>query len=447
MQTNLRKYLLLLIASFAMITVLSCGDSDNPEEPDVEPPSLASVFPADGAVDVSTGTNISATFSEPMNITSFSASSFAISPTIAGVFSTAGNVVTFDPDNALSYITDYQITMSTELKDVAGNQLDTSFSWTFTTAPNTNTGITWDQFVMTGNTVPMNGVAGNGSVVVAVGDSGRIFYANTPLSSTSSWTRFAITDTVHSLNDIAWSGKQFVAVGDVGVIYVSATGTSFWTPATSNTSRNLNAIAWYTDQFVAVGDSAAITTSPDGVSSWSVKETIGLDSLYNLLDIGVMSDPKNFVIVGKYSDVGTIFYRGPIMTVAITSLDFVTFSGGNFFTNVARAMDQTNLWVAVGNDQFGAGVSMWSSSGATWAQERKFSSETVTDIAWSRNLFATAGDNGNVWTTDDGINWTDRSSANGTSSNLRAITWSGDQLIAVGEDGVVLVSPAAAGTP
>ena len=429
---------------------LSCGSDDGVTAPDTKPPELLSVVPTDGAKGVSVSTGITANFSEAMKIASFTGNSFSISPPVAGAFASNGNSVTFDPDNDLDYVTDYTVSITTGVQDLAGNALDTAFSWTFTTEPNTNTGKTWAEYTMGSNTMPMNGLATNGSRVVAVGDSGRIYYSSSYLIDNSTgWTRYAASiDTNKNINDVVWSGASFIAVGDRGAAYVSTDGT-FWTISVSGTTEDLNAVAFYDGEFVAVGDSMTIITSSNQGSSWDLlpRNTLINDTLPDLLDIVAVSNPKNLMIIGKYltdSDSGTTVLHGSFVSIpAFTNDSLLGLAhAGQIMRGIAHS-PEINRYVVVGNEPGGGGRSKWTPDGSTW-QTTSFANEPVNDIAWSRNLFAAVCNNGEVWTSPDASpnpGWTDRSSAVTTNSNLRAIIWSGRQLIVVGENGDVLVSP------
>ncbi|HLN19886.1 MAG TPA: Ig-like domain-containing protein [Bacteroidales bacterium] len=100
-------------------------------------PTVLSVNPASNATGVATSIKPSVTFSEPMSQSSVSSSSFTLkqgSSTITGAISWSGNTATFTPTAALLPGTSYSCTITTAVKDVAGNSLATNYSWTFTTA-------------------------------------------------------------------------------------------------------------------------------------------------------------------------------------------------------------------------------------------------------------------------------------------------------------------------
>lgn len=107
--------------------------------PDVTAPVVIANTPANGATGVPLNTSISATFSEPMTNSTITASSVTLTPVaggaaIAGAVSVTGNTATFVPGASLAGSTQYRATITTAVKDAAGNALAANFSWTFTTA-------------------------------------------------------------------------------------------------------------------------------------------------------------------------------------------------------------------------------------------------------------------------------------------------------------------------
>jgi hypothetical protein len=115
------------------------GDSVSVVGVDTTPPTVASVSPASGATGVAVNTVVTATFSEALNASTITTSSFTLK---VGTTSVSGSVsynsgtytATFTPSANLSYSTTYTATLSTAIKDVAGNPLASAYSWSFTTA-------------------------------------------------------------------------------------------------------------------------------------------------------------------------------------------------------------------------------------------------------------------------------------------------------------------------
>ena len=99
---------------------------------DFTPPTVVSVSPLDLAIDVVLGDSIVVTFSESMDTIAVE-SAFSIDSLVTGVFSWVDSVLTFTPDSDLDEATLYEVTISTDAEDSAGNPLAEDYVWSFTT--------------------------------------------------------------------------------------------------------------------------------------------------------------------------------------------------------------------------------------------------------------------------------------------------------------------------
>ncbi|MHB0976869.1 MAG: Ig-like domain-containing protein, partial [Candidatus Aquicultorales bacterium] len=106
---------------------------------DTAAPSVTGTSPSGGAVDVDMMGNITATFSEDMQGSSLTASTFTLrdasnTPVAGAVSYNAGSrTVTFNPTSALQQTALYTATISTGAADLTGNNLAAPFVWSFTT--------------------------------------------------------------------------------------------------------------------------------------------------------------------------------------------------------------------------------------------------------------------------------------------------------------------------
>jgi hypothetical protein len=103
---------------------------------DVTPPTVLSVTPANNATSVALNSNATAVFSEPMNTSLISTSTFTVkqgSTAVAGSVTYSGTTATFAPSAALTGNTVYTCTITTGVKDMAGNAMVSNYSWSFTT--------------------------------------------------------------------------------------------------------------------------------------------------------------------------------------------------------------------------------------------------------------------------------------------------------------------------
>ena len=157
--------------------------------PDVTRPTVVAVVPASGAIDVALGTNVTATFSEPMNPASISGSSFVLmqgAMHVNGTVSYAGNTLTFNPSADLASGSVFTATIFTSTEDLAGNDLATDFVWSFTTE--TPPDVTPPTVV---STVPANAALG-----VALDANVTATFSEAMSSGSISTSTFTLTDGV-----------------------------------------------------------------------------------------------------------------------------------------------------------------------------------------------------------------------------------------------------------
>lgn len=115
-------------------TTLPAVTPDNPPVPDTTTPLVQATTPESGATLVALNSAISATFSEAIDPATLDASSFTITG-ITGTVSISGDQrsATFTPSEELAPDTSYTATLTTVIKDKAGNGLASNFIWSFTT--------------------------------------------------------------------------------------------------------------------------------------------------------------------------------------------------------------------------------------------------------------------------------------------------------------------------
>lgn len=156
---------------------------------DTTPPTVSSTTPIDGATDISTTTTVSATFSEAIDPATLDTNTFyvrygAFGAFFSGTVSYVNTTATFTPVG-LPYDSLLIATITTDVKDLAGNAMVSDYSWSFTTvdAPQAvlDTSFGTNGKVLT-DVSGINDLSGNGDAVknliiqsdgkiVAVGDS------------------------------------------------------------------------------------------------------------------------------------------------------------------------------------------------------------------------------------------------------------------------------------
>ena len=107
--------------------------------PDTTPPTVSTTNPTSGATNVSTSSALTVTFSEPIDPATVTAATVTLKDSannpVTGNITTNGATVTFavPPGTPLNSGTTYTTTLTTGVKDLAGNALAIPFVWSFTT--------------------------------------------------------------------------------------------------------------------------------------------------------------------------------------------------------------------------------------------------------------------------------------------------------------------------
>ncbi len=103
--------------------------------PDVTPPTILSTSPANLAPSVVANTTVSATFSEALNPATVTGAAFTLmngATPVPGTVTYSGTTATFTPAAQLSPLTLYTATITTSVKDLAGNAMALPYTWSFT---------------------------------------------------------------------------------------------------------------------------------------------------------------------------------------------------------------------------------------------------------------------------------------------------------------------------
>lgn len=134
------------LALIVLLVTAACGERNNPfgsgtTSSDRTAPAVVSTVPSAFGTQVGLSAPVTVTFSEPMSVSSITAAAFALAPTVAGssaitgTVSYTGNTATFTPTSGFQANTEYRATVTTGVRDVAGNALAAPYTWTFTTGP------------------------------------------------------------------------------------------------------------------------------------------------------------------------------------------------------------------------------------------------------------------------------------------------------------------------
>lgn len=103
---------------------------------DTVAPMIVSRSPDDAATDVGTAINITVEFSEPIDPATLSTNSFKVTQgasVVEGTYAASGNTAVFQSSTRLAPNASYNVALSTDIADHAGNKLSAGSTWTFST--------------------------------------------------------------------------------------------------------------------------------------------------------------------------------------------------------------------------------------------------------------------------------------------------------------------------
>ncbi|RMH17480.1 MAG: hypothetical protein D6698_08305, partial [Gammaproteobacteria bacterium] len=311
--------------------------------------------------------------------------------------------------------------------------------------------VSWPALAMTWQTVnpspqgnDLNGIVSDASQYVAVGNKGVI------LTSTNGITwNLQESGTRQNLTAVTYNGNAnsplFVAVGFAGTILTSSDGAT-WNGAVSGTRRNLHGVGWSSTKalFLAVGDGGEVLSSPDGVT-WTAQSSGVGNSLRS-----VLWDGNQFLVGADRSATGggTVILTSPD-GVQWTSHALTRTINGNpapvEITDGVRSIASngaaTPTLVATGNSGL---VLTSTNNGITWNFHSMGTTNTVSDVLWDGTQFIAVTGRGTLFVSPDGVAWTavdyakNATNTTGLRGWLHAVAQKGTQIVAVGQDGVIL---------
>jgi len=126
---------------------------------------------------------------------------------------------------------------------------------------------------------PINSLSSNGTVAVAVGNTGKVSYSSDTAGST--WT-IATSGTTQNLNQVAYGAGRFVAVGAAGTMIESSNGTSWSSISGPFGTSAINTVVYHPRMalFAAAGAGGLLATSSNG-TSWTLRTT-GVSNIYTI---------------------------------------------------------------------------------------------------------------------------------------------------------------------
>lgn len=327
---------------------------------DTTAPTVSSTVPADAATGVALNQQVAAIFSEPMDPLTITTATFTLTQgttPVSGTVTYVGTTATFTPSSNLAGSTTYTATITTGVKDLAGNALASNKVWSFTTGTT----------AAVGPAPVLLGTAGNYVILAKTGVS------TVPAS--------AITGDI-GLSPAATSYLTGFSLTMVGTTYATSpqvTGSLYAADMTTPTSSNLttavsNMETAYTDAAgrptpdflnLGTGEIGGQTLAP-GLYKWTTGVTISTDVTISGASNDVwifqipgnlsMSAAKNVVLSGDakaknifWQVAGTVtigtgaHFEGIILSQTSVTLETGASMNGRALAQTAVTLDQSTV--------------------------------------------------------------------------------------------------------
>ncbi|MEP7375511.1 MAG: Ig-like domain-containing protein [Chitinophagaceae bacterium] len=190
-------------------------------------PTVTTVSPLNAATGVVVGTTVTANFSETINASTVTTSTFQLrdpaNTLIAATVSLSGNQIILTPTLALAGSTEYTATITgggSGVKDLAGNALATNYSWSFTTVVSSTQPVTIQSAnTKTGTAATVHALTGvpAGALLVLTTTSDAVV-SNCTVTCTPAltWTKRVDAGATSSDNAEIWTAA-FTAGGTISV--------------------------------------------------------------------------------------------------------------------------------------------------------------------------------------------------------------------------------------
>ena len=402
---NIKKSPVLLLF---LLFIAGCENTDYRQSPHVlrtEPPH--------NEISVSRTPIITIIFSEDIDPSTVTASSIHFAQNIESSLSTSQNRVTMTPKITLDYETIYTITITTDIRDRGGKQLEQNFSWSFTTVPRppfitsinpsfgtVGTIVYINGFGFASNSA-MNTVRFNGILAEIISSTPTQIITSVPLGASSGPIKVS-SATGNSLSPTIFT------VTETGIL---------WYEVSSGTDQTLRSITWVPPYFIAAGDNGTILISTNGIN-WTIEN---LPSQHTMTAVGYT--PPDAYVIGSG---GSIFYS----------------HNYNSWSEIKTETD-VNLFDLCMNSQHriiigASGTILFSTDGQEWKIITSPINAWLYGITQFKSNYYIVGSSGTMIGGKDGKHWVEKNS--GTQENLLAIDTSSNQLIAVGYNGTIITS-------
>jgi hypothetical protein len=264
---------------------------------DTTAPTVSSTAPATAAIGIALNANVTATFSEAMDPSTITTTTYTLkqgTTIVPGAVTYVGTSATFNPTSNLAASTIYTATVTTGVKDLAGNPLAVAKTWSFTTGTT----------VAAGPKPVVLGTAGNYAILTKTGITTTGTTAVTGDIGTSPAAATYIQGFTLALDGTGCFSTTTPTTLVTGKVYAADYNTGGCTTPADLTTAVLNMQAAYTDAAGRTATSAATTnvgggtlsnlTLAPGVYEWGSNVTITTDLTLN----GAATDVWIFKVSG-----------------------------------------------------------------------------------------------------------------------------------------------------
>lgn len=209
--------------------------------------------------------------------------------------------------------------------------------------------------------------------------------------------------------DLIWADGKFVAVGFSGQIQTSTNGTD-WEPRASQTLGQLEGIAWGNGRFVAVGTGGFLVSS--NAIAWQALNRGGVTWWKDV----IYADGR-FVAVGDHGRIA----------VSTNGLEWVfrTIDYDDGYNSITYG---NGVWVVVG----ALTSTRYSTNLTDWFEAAR--GGLLYTVSWANGVFLGGGRNGRLFSSTNGIDWTDHA---GKFGYLYGLTWYRGSFWGVGSGGAI----------
>lgn len=276
------------------------------------PPSVLSTAPANGNTNIPVNTDISFSFSEPMNKASVEGA-FSSSPAISCAWSWTpdSKLATCNPPTNLSFNTNYSVTLGTGAKDLADNPLAAPYNFSFRTASAPDT----TKPTVTGSN-PVNGAIG-----VTRYTNIEVTFSE-PMDKASTQTAFQITSPVGVTGTFNWPNSNRM-VFDPSSDFAYGTNVTW---EVTNAAKDLagNTLASTVTRSFRVVRQKTVNLVSEAALDGHIYSTSAVNSTQDLLEIGDTN--TNIFARGFLS-----FNLGPLVSDGATQITDATLYAFQFW--------------------------------------------------------------------------------------------------------------------